>query len=314
MRLLTGTSLHFAVNEAAASSERVWLVSGFVKSGFLERMDVNGGCDLKVFSRWRLADLLAGASDFKAANETMSKGGSFFIHPRLHAKVFLFDNHVFVGSANLTSSGLPLKHGAGNIEAAVQMAPSKDLIHFVEELQREAMHLDPQSIAEIQRELAECPRHDEILNAVSPIQMPNAFIRRLTSDCMGRLCKDDLPLCGRPADLMLGDKFDEGVAHDLKLFSLNDSPTLKEIRNAFLSSTCFAWLVRETQTAVKFGHLASQLHDALADPSPPKRREVKRLLSNLISWARECDNEKFTEHNHERTTSYKSERSPIWTP
>ena len=57
-------------------------------------------------TRWTPHDLAVGASDAECRNLVMDIGGSFRLHPSLHAKYYRFDDAVLIGSANLTSSAL----------------------------------------------------------------------------------------------------------------------------------------------------------------------------------------------------------------
>ncbi|MCB9914974.1 MAG: hypothetical protein H6828_07470 [Planctomycetes bacterium] len=66
--------------------------------------------------RWRLDDLLAGASDTAAVRMALGAGWSVRRDTGLHAKIVLVDaRHAIVGSANVTSKGLGLD-GRGNFE------------------------------------------------------------------------------------------------------------------------------------------------------------------------------------------------------
>ena len=57
-------------------------------------------------TRWRPDDLVAGVSDIDCRALITERDGSFKIHSSLHAKYYRFDDTVFVGSANLTSSAM----------------------------------------------------------------------------------------------------------------------------------------------------------------------------------------------------------------
>ena len=63
---------------------------------------------LTCVTRWSPSDLAAGASDAAVRGLVVSRGGSFLLHPTLHAKYYRFDDVVLIGSANITASGLGL--------------------------------------------------------------------------------------------------------------------------------------------------------------------------------------------------------------
>ena len=64
------------------------------------------GAALVCVTRWKLDDLLFGASDVNCRTLVLQWGGSFLLHPRLHAKFYRFGSQVLVGSANLTPAGM----------------------------------------------------------------------------------------------------------------------------------------------------------------------------------------------------------------
>lgn len=306
LRLLYGPDLHDAVREAAHLSERSWLVSGFVKSGFMQVAGIDQTSNLQVFSRWRLSDLVLGGSDVSAAREVLTQGGDFFVHPRLHAKVFLFDDVAFVGSANLTCSGLPSFQKTGNIEAALATSKISEVAAFIESLREDSWLLNEGLVEEISSEVKRRQELQPQSLMESSSMMPEAF-ERIAREAQKRfLSGADFPWCEGPADVMIGAASDPTVGHDLELFSLRPNPSRCALRSSFLQSRCYAWLRSEAQSDVRFGELAARLHDALDGDPRPYRREVKRLLSNLLAWAIECDPNHFHEIPHRYTRSYRS--------
>ena len=77
---------------------------------------------LTCVTRWSPSDLAVGASDAAVRGLVMSRGGSFLLHPTLHAKYYRFDDVVLIGSANMTASGLGLAPNP-NLEI---LSPSSD--------------------------------------------------------------------------------------------------------------------------------------------------------------------------------------------
>ncbi|MBS8225756.1 hypothetical protein DYI42_05850 [Vannielia litorea] len=308
MRLLHGTSLQQAIQEAAYASERAWLVSGFIKSGLLPRAGINKKSDLRVFSRWRLSDLVGGGSDLDAAREVLAVGGNFSIHPRLHAKVFVFDDIAFVGSANLTGSGLPTVEGTGNLEAALATPQISEVVDFVTDLCNHSMLLSDELVEEISREVERLTQPEAVALTEASTRMPAAFERVARETQQRPFTGADFPWCDGPAEVMIGEVSEPSVEHDLELFSLAPNPSLAALKTSFLQSRCYAWLSSQTEDEVRYGDLTARLHDALDGDPRPYRREVKRLLSNLLAWAVECDPDRFLQISHSYTRSYRSVR------
>jgi len=61
---------------------------------------------LVCITRWHPSDILAGASDIGCRSLVAERGGSFRLHPSLHAKYYRFDGISLIGSANLTASAM----------------------------------------------------------------------------------------------------------------------------------------------------------------------------------------------------------------
>ena len=57
-------------------------------------------------TRWNPHDLAVGASDTECRTIVTERGGSFRLHPSLHAKYYRIDDVVLIGSANLTRSAM----------------------------------------------------------------------------------------------------------------------------------------------------------------------------------------------------------------
>lgn len=86
----------------------VVIVAPYIKSDALSRiLDVlRPEASVSCITRWTPHDLAVGASDAECRNLVMDFGGSFQLHPSLHAKYYRIDDAVLIGSANLTSSAL----------------------------------------------------------------------------------------------------------------------------------------------------------------------------------------------------------------
>ena len=67
---------------------------------------INPTASLTCVTRWIPHDLAVGASDMECRTLVIERGGSFRLHPSLHAKYYRIDDVVLVGSANLTSAAM----------------------------------------------------------------------------------------------------------------------------------------------------------------------------------------------------------------
>ena len=80
-------------------------------------------------TRWQTLDVASGASDVVVRDLVVGKGGTFGLHPTLHAKYYRFDDEVLVGSANLTGPGLGLSSNA-NLEILTRVSDVFDALAF----------------------------------------------------------------------------------------------------------------------------------------------------------------------------------------
>jgi len=304
-RLLSGPELLSWVISAAKTSKRAWFASGFLKSGLLDKLQINPSSDLRVCSRWRLADLASGASDVDAGAEVLARGGRFFLHPRLHAKVFLFDDIAFIGSANLTHSGIPIEEHTGNLEAVVCISASNEISAFLAGIFSQGIEVDDEFISAVLLEVTELPQRTELSPEFSTA-MPQAFETHV-SKRGGPLTGADFPWCPNPVLIIKNDvDWAEQIRHDIEHFSLSQHPTIEEVSAAYRSSRSFMWLLEATKREIRFGELSASLHDSLHGDPRPYRSEVKQLLRNSIVWTQAFAPERLIEFRHKHTSSYRS--------
>ena len=100
---------------------------------------------LQCVSRWRLRDFADGASDIECFDQVIGRGGTFHLHQRLHAKYFRFDDHVLIGSANVTRNGLELSSTA-NFEILHSPDDSFNTTSFEAQLFNETTVLSPAEV------------------------------------------------------------------------------------------------------------------------------------------------------------------------
>jgi len=88
---------------------RFWCCSPFVMANGLNviKRYLKAGIDFRLISRLNEEDILNGLIDPRAIAGFIEAGGKARFHDRsLHAKIWIADDDVFVGSANLTGAGL----------------------------------------------------------------------------------------------------------------------------------------------------------------------------------------------------------------
>lgn len=107
----------------SAAERRVVVVSAFVRSETLGPLllRVSPNVQIDLYARWRIADLVAGASDAGVFCVAQSNNARFRVHSALHAKIYIADDNALIGSANATDSGLGRPGGkSGNLEILIK--------------------------------------------------------------------------------------------------------------------------------------------------------------------------------------------------
>lgn len=101
----------------ATAEETCLIVAPFIRSQALQEVleAVPDGVDVAIVTRWRPADLLAGASDLEVFDIANAKGAPLYLRYDLHAKMFAADRTCLVGSANVTETALGWRNPA-NLE------------------------------------------------------------------------------------------------------------------------------------------------------------------------------------------------------
>lgn len=128
---------------ARQARHRFTLAVPFIKRKALERLiaDVPPAVTLTVITRWKVQDISAGMSDLSVFDLLQERVCSrLLLHPRLHAKVLLIDDHVAaVGSANVTDAALGFSDlPNAEVMAILQPVPNQ-LFQFLLQLERNSV-------------------------------------------------------------------------------------------------------------------------------------------------------------------------------
>ena len=118
-----------------SSAQTLVFAAPYIKADALRRIlaSVNVEASLTCITRWIPHDLAVGVSDVECRELVIGFGGSFRLHPSLHAKFYHLDDVVLVGSANLTLSALGWSDGP-NLEILCQAGSDFDFRTFEQAL------------------------------------------------------------------------------------------------------------------------------------------------------------------------------------
>lgn len=245
----------------------------------------------QIIVRWRLNDLLCGASSLGVYEAARARKYDFRVNGALHAKVWLIDmQHLFVGSANATGRGLSLIED-GNIEFGARLVGRPVDLKILEDLISGSVPITAQLFAKLADYVAEVRQNaksadniDWPLELQKQIAPPKRHIPIYASDCLltdgawigqasyvsNRMIDHDLSLLGAPSDPVHCPN-----GRDLLVASLE-------------GSKIYRWLLRnlaeEEGREAYFGNLSARLQNELADDPTPSRQTVKMHLANLFGW------------------------------
>ena len=96
------------LSSVCSGAQHLIIAAPYIKAEALTKVlaDVSPAASLICITRWNLHDFAAGVSDTECRTIVTERGGSFMLHPSLHAKYYRIDDVILVGSANLTSSAM----------------------------------------------------------------------------------------------------------------------------------------------------------------------------------------------------------------
>lgn len=131
-----------ALTSLCSGAENLVIAAPYIKVDALSRVlaDVSPTASLICITRWNPQDLVVGASDIECRTIINDRGGSFRLHPSLHAKYYRIDNEVLIGSANLTSPAMGWSPQP-NLEILCRAGDDLDACAFQQELLKDAREI-----------------------------------------------------------------------------------------------------------------------------------------------------------------------------
>jgi len=259
------------------SCESVLIISSYVTSPavkLLSELVCNDKCNVTVIGRFSPADLGCGASDINALEMVIEKGWELRALRNLHAKIYVIDNSIsFVGSANFTNNGLSIV-GFGNVEALVKLDVDGSISDFVNMILRTSSEIDKE-VLDLMRDYT--GKTNNTKNTY-PQYWPDNILKE-----SGRIFVSDFPVCDQilsnynAGEILIFNQISD-------LIGKGDKRVAEEL---FLNSKAYAWLInllQKNDRRMFYGEITKVLHDELEDDPAPYRSDVKKLLTNLLSY------------------------------
>ena len=132
--------LFLLLKNSIKDASEVLLAAPYIKEHTIIELfrELQPNANLKVYSRWLTHDIQNGSTDIEIYPLIKQYGGSLYIHSRLHAKYYRFDENYYSGSANLTRNGLQ-PNSIGNLEVLSWGEVNELTKEFESKLMRESI-------------------------------------------------------------------------------------------------------------------------------------------------------------------------------
>lgn len=287
--LIDGKSAYsWLIDNSENVIDRISICSAFLRSSIVKDLakKFNKNSSVRVMVRWKLGDLLAGASDLESYKYCSDLGWKFYVCLNFHGKVFhLPTRGILVGSANATESGFGLLSHS-NSEACTVVSETNSNVEFINQLFENSVEMDDELFYKLvdiynnsstNSNLQEWP--DQIIQnlTVSDVSEKNLFL----SECFKSSGEELLSSASVSV-------LSEDARSDLSLLGIQNHQTdVDYIARQFKKTKIFSllhMLLNERGGEIYFGTLTAALHDWLIEDPAPHRREVKVLVKNLYSW------------------------------
>lgn len=286
-RNLLGESLATAKKEVIILSAYITIKG--IK--WLEDVFTKNKIKCTIIARWDRGDLAQGASDLECYELCKKNEWDFRILKDLHAKIMIVDQkELFIGSPNLTGSGMNLVP-VSNKEMGVKLEANNIDVAIINNLVEESILVDDSLCDQLKVWKNKLPKIDKIIYPAFPDIIQNKLIENYN-----KLWVHNFPWSS-VQDLLLKDKYDKNIKHDLELFGLDKNKIDKnKIRQGFSESKVYKWLInllkKQKNREIYFGNLSSIIHNSLLDDPRPYRKNVKDLQINLYNFLKTLNLEK----------------------
>ena len=270
--------------ELQSATTSVQIITAYCKEksfNYLNSFINNDVKDKRILIRFRMDDVLKGSTDFSVAKSGLKHGWKVYIRFDLHAKTYIIDNkRGLVGSANATNLGLSIGK-SGNMEMATLVDVEPQDIEKVNKLFYDAIEIDDLLLEKLQRQLDQIKSFEDGVN-----YKWDKSITAMFNPHIDTLFSYELP--------------EDFILQEGEYFSFMDetfSGDFEKLKEAFRWSNAYLWLftvLKENEGCLYYGALSEKLHNAMVSDPKPYRRDVKKMLSNLLLLIQELNMEEIT--------------------
>ncbi len=259
-------------NELTNATNSVQIITAYCKEStiiFLDDLINKSIKEKKLLIRFRLDDIILGSTDFSVLETCMIRGWKVYIRFDLHAKTYVIDNkRGIIGSANATASGLNLKNN-GNVEMATLVEMDYSDIEKINKLYLDSISVDQNLIDRMKKQISE-----KKSKSLGIYYSWDESITSLFKPKIETLFSYEFPDSN---ELIRG----EYISFlEMTYTNINDLKLRLRWSNSYL------WLLKKLKDndgCLYFGEATKELHNSLVEDPKPYRKDVKKLLANLLS-------------------------------
>lgn len=263
------------------TQKSVVIITAFCKVEAFKVIEENLSKEIQekiVIVRFRKDDIVSHVTDLEMYDFCKSNGWSLYINLDLHAKMFVSDKKKSIlGSANVTQKGLGLIDRC-NEELAVSYELEREDFQKVERLIADSVYMSNEIYLCMLNQL----RKPE--NKGHDFENWDNHLLELCTSNLSTIFVSELPSC--PYD----DKININRCGFLNQ-SLEGS-----LEENFRRSKSFRWLINALQQKdtkeMYYGELTAYLHTNIINEPKPYRKDVKILLSNLLTWVEALESDR----------------------
>lgn len=267
------------ISDITASTNKISIISAFCKVETLKYLDnyISDNVTKRILIRFRLEDLLSKATDLELYDYCVQNSWELFINLDLHAKIYCVDDICYIGSANMTDSGLSIGK-IGNIEGTKR---------FIIEDQKDKFTIDRLFVSsrKLDEELYEKMKNK--LYSIEPRKIKKEIWSKNIIDEYNQvynvLFQEDFPLNNSPLNLEYDEQYLGIYKEDLK----------DMIKRKFEDTKIMKWLLsvllEKENNEIYFGELSEKIHSIIFQEPKQYRKDVKELQVKLYNWLKELN-------------------------
>ena len=255
---------------------------------FLDSFQSNGA---RIVVRWRVEDLLAGASDLGIFDILKDRKIPLYQHSKIHLKLFQYSSGIaYSGSSNITNNGLSLQEPYNEEMGVLSQLNLKSCAH-IRRLCDESRIVTKEMVEAYQRAIDECQVDPPIIGdlILPPIEKKEFLVSELPAS--------DSPKAFLEAasNYVQKQEICPRMLHDIGTLKLTESDLSSENLNnkliqAFQAQAFVKRVVEKirSQPSMRFGAITEYVHNIAQDVPLPYRSNIKGAIARLYPWLESC--------------------------